>query len=182
MIKIKTNQQESSTTLNTYMFFFLPLFSLLLNFSFSSTTSCLLTYFSPSTLLLVFVLASLSLFFSLVIPSFLFPPSVFFPLLRLPCNQLSKWLTGSVTSSASSAAAECGLYPPQTDRKAGCLRKVTKSRWKVALEDTERWSFKQTISANRTTRIRQVGWPSTCPGDWLNRLNVCGHEQPGVGQ
>lgn len=59
VIKIKTNQ-ESSTMLNTYVFF-LPLFSLLLHFSFSSTTSCLLTYFSPSTLLLVYLTFSIFL-------------------------------------------------------------------------------------------------------------------------
>lgn len=182
MIKIKTNQQESSTTLNTYMFFSPPFF-FVTQFLFVFHHFLFVNLFFPFNFIArLCPCFTFTFFFSLVISSFLFPPSVFFPLLRLPCNQLSKWLTGSVTSSASSAAAECGLYPPQTDRKAGCLRKVTKSRWKVALEDTERWSFKQTISANRTTRIRQVGWPSTCPGDWLNRLNVCGHEQPGVGQ
>lgn len=70
---------------------------------------------------------------------------------------------------------------PPTDRKARCLFPGDKSGWKGAWKDAPRWSFDRTISANRTTRIRRVGWPSTCPGDWLSRLNVRGHEQPGVG-
>ncbi len=165
-----------------FFFLFFPNFFFLtpLPFSFSSSTSCslflLLNLCCYSTSLLLFLRLHVS-------PHAFSPPSSSSVISssQIALLQRSKWVTGSATSSAFSAAAERVLYAPQTDGKAGSS-KQRHEQVERCVENLGRWSFERAISTNWAVSIRQVGQLSTCPGDRFSRLDVCGHEQPGVGQ
>lgn len=76
-------------------------------------------------------------FFSIFLIQLSFSPFPFSPVFfssDYP-NKLSKWVTGSVTSFASSAAAERAVYALQADGKAQCLVEWSGTRkWKEGRE------------------------------------------------